>query len=227
MSKKAQVEQVAAVAQYAAMQVAAQVEAQLDNEIDRMENMNENDLEAIRRRRIQEMREKVKKTAEWKEKGHGKYEEFDEEKQFFDETKMNDRVVIHFYRPSTWRCEVVDKHLSAIAPRHVEARIVKVNAEKCPFLAERLMIVVLPTIVCTKNNKVIAQLEGFTDLGNRDDFTTKELEMWLASRGAIDMPEGMDTESKAARMKMDVKPKGNIARRGVKMASDDIDDDWD
>jgi thioredoxin-like negative regulator of GroEL len=48
----------------------------------------------------------------------------------------------------------VDKHLSLLAKQHIETRFVKINAEKSPFLAERLKIIVLPTIALIKNTKV-------------------------------------------------------------------------
>lgn len=55
-------------------------------------------------------------------------------------------VVVHL--------QVVDKHLSILAKKHIETRFVKINAEKSPFLAEKLKIVVLPTLALIKNAKV-------------------------------------------------------------------------
>ena len=49
---------------------------------------------------------------------------------------------------------MVDKHLSILAKQHLETRFVKIHAEKSPFLAEKLKIVVLPTIALIKNAKV-------------------------------------------------------------------------
>lgn len=44
--------------------------------------------------------------------------------------------------------------MSILAKQHMETRFVKINAEKSPFLAEKLKIVVLPTIALIKNAKV-------------------------------------------------------------------------
>ena len=60
------------------------------------------------------------------------------------------QVVIHFYRPSTLRCQIVDRHLGELAQGHLETRFLKINAEKCPFLVEKLRIIMLPTILCVK-----------------------------------------------------------------------------
>jgi hypothetical protein len=50
--------------------------------------------------------------------------------------------------------QVMDKHLSILAKQHIETRFMKIHAEKSPFLAEKLKIVVLPTLALIKNAKV-------------------------------------------------------------------------
>ena len=44
-----------------------------------------------------------------------------------------ERMVVHFYRAS-FPCEVMDKHLAALAPKHLETKFVRIHAEKAPFL---------------------------------------------------------------------------------------------
>lgn len=44
--------------------------------------------------------------------------------------------------------------MSILAKQHIETRFVKINAEKSPYLAEKLRIVVLPTLALIKNAKV-------------------------------------------------------------------------
>ena len=61
---------------------------------------------------------------------------------------------------STPRCKIVDKHLSLLAPKHVETRFVKIDVEKCQFLAERLRIVVMPTIALVREGKVLDYVVG-------------------------------------------------------------------
>lgn len=60
--------------------------------------------------------------------------------------------------------QVMDKHLSILAKQHIETRFVKIQAEKSPFLTEKLKIVVLPTLTLIKNakvdNYVVCQMEG-------------------------------------------------------------------
>ncbi|CAN1763428.1 Thioredoxin domain-containing protein 9 homolog [Linum perenne] len=80
---------------------------------------------------------------------------------------------------------VMDKHLAVLAKQHIETRFVKINAEKSPFLADKLKIVVLPTLALIKNAKVDDYVVGFDQLGGTDDFSTEELEERLAKAKVI------------------------------------------
>lgn len=68
----------------------------------------------------------------------------------------------------------------------MEAKFCKVNAEKSPFLTQRLRIKVIPTIALVKDSKTKDFIVGFSDLGNCDDFSTEMMEWRIAQSGAID-----------------------------------------
>ena len=106
-------------------------------------------------------------------------------KRFFDELKGSARAVVHFYRPTTRRCEIVDKHFYALAAKHMETKFLRVNAEKAPFLVEKLHIWMLPTIVCVQNGKTDHSIVGFDELGGRDNFATEELEQLLLKHNVL------------------------------------------
>lgn len=101
-------------------------------------------------------------------------------------SKKSPNIVVHFYRDSTERCKIVDKHLQILSKKHIEAKFCKVNAEKSPFLTQRLRIKVIPTIALIKDNKTKDYIVGFDDLGGRDDFSTEMMEWRIAQSGAID-----------------------------------------
>ncbi|PQP91743.1 thioredoxin domain-containing protein 9 homolog [Prunus yedoensis var. nudiflora] len=164
--------------------VAKAVEDKLDEEIAALDRVDDDDLEALRERRLQQMKKMAEKRSRWISLGHGEYTEIPSEKDFFSAVKASDRVVCHFYREN-WPCKVVDKHLSILAKQHMETRFVKINAEKSPFLAEKLKIVVLPTIALIKNAKVDDYVVGFDELGGKDDYSTEELEERLAKAQVI------------------------------------------
>ncbi|CAB3402181.1 unnamed protein product [Caenorhabditis bovis] len=176
---------------------AAQVmEEQLDQEMNKLENLDEDDLEAIRRRRIEQIKKAQKDKAEMLSNGHGKYEEVADEKEFFEATKKSNKVVCLFYLPGNFRCKIVDKHFEILARKHVGTRFIHVNAEKVQFLVTRLNIRVIPTIAIVVNQQTIDYIRGFDDLGGKDEFTTEVLENRLARSEVITVEKRVAPQQK-------------------------------
>ncbi|KAH6773114.1 thioredoxin-like/ATP-binding protein [Perilla frutescens var. hirtella] len=164
--------------------VAKAMEDKIDEEISALDRLDPDDMEALRERRLQQMKKMAEKRSRWISLGHGDYSEIFNEKEFFSIVKASERVVCHFYREN-WPCKVMDKHLAILAKQHVETRFVKLNAEKSVYLSEKLRIVVLPTLALVKNAKVEDYVVGFDELGGTDDFSTEELEERIAKAGVI------------------------------------------
>ncbi|XP_077233404.1 thioredoxin domain-containing protein 9 homolog [Tasmannia lanceolata] len=195
--------------------VAKAVEDKIDEEISALDHLDLDDLEALRERRLQQMKKMAEKRSRWISLGHGDYTEIPSEKDFFSTVKASDRVVCHFYREN-WPCKVMDKHLSILAKRHIETRFVKIQAEKSPFLAEKLKIVVLPTLALIKHAKVEDYVVGFDQLGGTDEFSTEELEERLSKSQAI-IFEG---ESSASQLKSNSSTKRNVRQSASTNSSD-------
>lgn len=164
--------------------VAKAVEDKIDEEIAALDRLDLDDIEALRERRLQQMKKMAEKRSRWISLGHSEYTEIPSEKDFFSVVKASDRVVCHFYRDN-WPCKVMDKHMGILAKQHIETRFVKINAEKSPFLAEKLKILVLPTLALIKNAKVDDYVVGFDELGGTDEFNTEDLEERLAKAQVI------------------------------------------
>lgn len=200
------------------------IEKQLDEQLERFDNLDKDDLKAIREQRIREMKELNTKKQEWLKNGHGNFTELADEKEFFEVSKKSPNIVCHFYRDSTERCRIVDMHLKILAGKHVEAKFCKVNAEKSPFLTQRLRIKVIPTIALIKDSKTKDFIVGFTDLGNCDDFSTDMLEWRIAQSGAIDYKGDLMTPPDVKKKTYINRPRKTI-RGGYD--SDDSDIDFD
>ena len=157
---------------------------QVDAEIAKLDNMEEDDFEALRRRRMEALKKQQQQKQEWMNSGHGEYTEITTEKEFFDQSKKSKNLVCHFYRDTTFRSKIIDKHLALLAPKHLEAKFIRINVEKCPFLVERLRIKVIPTICIAKDGKTTDYIVGFDDLGGKDDFPTEMLE-WRLGRADV------------------------------------------
>jgi len=164
--------------QAAVLQTAQALEDAIDAEL-------EEDLDSLRAKRLQQLKDKAKKKDEWLSKGHGVYTELPEEKLFFDEVKKSDRLAVHFYRDNNIACAIVDKHMAILARKHLETKFLKLNAEECPFLVEKLNIWRLPTIVLCKDGKTEQSIVGLEEVGGMD-LSTEMLELRMFERGIID-----------------------------------------
>lgn len=85
--------------------VAQAVEDKIDEEIAALERLDDDDLEALRERRLQQMKKMSEKRSRWISLGHGEYTEIPSEKDFFSVVKASERVVCHFFREN-WPCKV-------------------------------------------------------------------------------------------------------------------------
>jgi thioredoxin-like negative regulator of GroEL len=158
-------------------------EEKLDNELHRMDQMGEDDIEKLRLQRMAQLKTMARQKSEWMAHGHGSYREIDDQKRFFEELKSEKRAVVHFFRPSTRRCEILDKHIGDLAQRHIETKFVRVNAERFPYVAEKLKIWMLPTLVLIKDGRTDHSIIGFDELGGADNFPTEVLEAILIKWG--------------------------------------------
>jgi hypothetical protein len=81
----------------------------------------------------------------------------------------------------------MDKHMAILARRHLPTKFLRVDAERAPFLVERLRVWMLPTVALVRSEKVVDYVVGFDDLGGADDFSTEALEERMARAGALDL----------------------------------------
>lgn len=185
----------------ALLQGAQAQEQNIDAELAQFDRLLDDDegLEALRQRRLAKMQKQHSQMQKWKGLGHGEYKELgggqnnDVAKEFFETSKQSDRLVIHFYRPTTRYCDVFHANLAKLAPKHFETRFAKINVEDCDhqgggasFLVERLGVVVMPTLVLVKDRKAFHHMKGFDELGGTKDFSEHALAYVLGRHGIID-----------------------------------------
>uniref|UniRef100_A0A7R9WL53 Phosducin domain-containing protein n=1 Tax=Craspedostauros australis TaxID=1486917 RepID=A0A7R9WL53_9STRA len=193
-------QQVGSVAASALAQSTRAQEQTIEDELDYYDRLLEDEdaLVELRKKRMESLKAQHAQKLRWKELGHGTYSELgggqnaDAAKEFFEASKKSERLVVHFYRPTTRFCDIFHAHLSKLAPRHVGTRFVKINVENCEnqgggasFLVERLHVVVMPTLVLVKDRNAFHQLEGFDEMGGSDKFPASELERVLAAHGML------------------------------------------
>jgi len=128
---------------------ATQQEAQIDADSAKYDLLmkDEDALEVLRARRLEGMKQQQRQRQEWQANGHGRYMELTDTKEFFAAAKASDKLVVHFYRPTTRYCDNVHAHLEKLAQTHMETRFCKIDAEKSEYLVEKLGVVIMPTMV--------------------------------------------------------------------------------
>lgn len=162
-----------------------QIERALDDELERIDNLDDEDIASIRSKRMKQLREMEKRKQDWTSKGHGCYQTVAEVAQFFNFVKGSERVVCHFRRGATERCNVVDRHLRDIASKHYETLFIAVDVERHPSLAEKFRVMMLPTIMLVEGGNTFHSIIGFDDFGGVDDFPTSTMEKVLEHYGMV------------------------------------------
>jgi len=186
------------------LQVAAKAqEDALDGELAKYDELLENDdaLDFLREKRLQQLKAQQKQQQEWMEQGHGEYKELESKdvaKAFFESSKNSARLVVHFYRPTTRYCDVFHRHLSDLSKDHIETKFVKINVESgnpgLDYLVEKLGIVIIPSLLLVVGRKAVHHIRGFDELGGSPDFSTTVLKWLMVQHGAIFNREELDED---------------------------------
>ncbi|KAI4386777.1 hypothetical protein MLD38_004679 [Melastoma candidum] len=162
----------------------AQGSSSINQEVDLDELMDDPELEKLHADRIAALKKEAEKRQELKNHGHGEYREITEG-DFLGEVTGSEKVICHFYHKEFYRCKIMDKHLKSLAPIHVDAKFIKLDAENAPFFVAKLAIKTLPCVILFRKGIAEDRLVGFQDLGGKDDFTTRSLEALLIKKAII------------------------------------------
>ena len=149
---------------------------------------------AWRAARMAELQKTTAKTNHFLGMGHGSYSEITQD-DFLKEVTKSKYVVCHFYHPEFERCKIVDKHLEALARKHLATKWVKIDANKSPFFVGKLQVKMLPTLIFFKDGIARDRMVGLEDVGARDDFTTSALEARIAKAGVIITGDKIDEDA--------------------------------
>jgi hypothetical protein len=122
----------------------------------------------------------------------------------------------------------VDAHFEKLAATHLEARFVKIDAEKNPFLVEKLGVILMPTIVLIKDGKTDHAIHGFDEFGGTDDFSTTDVEYVLSTYDIIKFDgDRSENIANSANRSGGVNNIRITSVKASRYALDDPDDDFD
>ncbi|KAG8478229.1 hypothetical protein CXB51_028174 [Gossypium anomalum] len=162
----------------------AQSSTSLNLEVDLDELMDDPELEKLHADRIAALKKEAEKREALKRQGHGEYREISEG-DFLGEVTGSEKVVCHFCHKEFYRCKIMDKHLKALASKHLDTKFIKLDAENAPFFVTKLAVKTLPCVIIFRKGIAVDRLVGFQDLGGKDDFVTRTLEVVLIKKGIV------------------------------------------
>ncbi|XP_077224939.1 thioredoxin domain-containing protein PLP3B-like [Tasmannia lanceolata] len=161
-----------------------QASSATNQEVDLDELMDDPELEKLHADRIAALKREAEKRQALKKHGHGEYREIFEG-DFLGEVTGSEKVICHFYHREFYRCKIMDKHLKSLAPRHLDTKFIKLDAENAPFFVAKLAVKTLPCVVLFRKGIATDRVVGFEDLRGKDDFATNALENLLIKKGII------------------------------------------
>ncbi|EOX90992.1 Phosducin-like protein 3 isoform 1 [Theobroma cacao] len=162
----------------------AQSSTSVNQEVDLDELMDDPELEKLHADRIAALKKEAEKREALKRQGHGEYREISEG-DFLGEVTGTEKVICHFYHKEFYRCKIIDKHLKSLALKHLDTKFIKLDAENAPFFVTKLAVQTLPCVIIFRKGIAVDRLVGFQDLGGKDDFGTRTLEVVLIKKGII------------------------------------------
>lgn len=156
-------------------------------------NCDDDDLEMLRARRRQQMKDAHDKKLKYQALGHGSYDEIEEE-TFLKTVTASERAVVHFYHRQFEKCKIMDMHLGKCARKFFGTRFAKLDAEKAPFFVEKLAIKTLPCAVVFNDGVAIGRQVGFDGLSSGDEFDTIQLAWKIKEWKGIEEDFGPEDE---------------------------------
>ncbi|KAM1399913.1 hypothetical protein ACFX2F_027263 [Malus domestica] len=164
-----------------------------NQEVDLDELMDDPELEKLHADRINALKKEAEKREALKRKGHGEYRDITEG-DFLGEVTGTEKVICHFYHREFYRCKIMDKHLKTLALKHVDSKFIRLDAENAPFFVTKLGIKTLPCVILFRKGVAVDRLVGFQEVGTKDDFSTRALEVALIKKGIISEKKEGDDE---------------------------------
>ncbi|KAF6175681.1 hypothetical protein GIB67_022683 [Kingdonia uniflora] len=167
-----------------------------NEEVDLDELMDDPELEKLHADRIAALKKDAEKRQALQRKGHGEYRQISEG-DFLGEVTGSEKVICHFHHREFYRCKIMDKHLKSLAARYLDAKFITLDAENSPFFVSKLGVKTLPCVILFRQGIAVDRLVGFEDLGAKDDFSTRTLELVLIQKGIINekKPDEDDEEN--------------------------------
>ena len=148
-------------------------------------NTEDNEIDALRKLRLAQMRGRAAERAQWVAKGHGKYEKLEQESSFLEALPKHERAICALCGPNSFDGELLHSHMRALSHVHVESYFCWLDPESAPVMMAMVDVGQLPALLLAKNGQVVHQLHGIDRT-----FTAEGVAYELGTHGLVDFEEG-------------------------------------
>jgi hypothetical protein len=130
-----------------------------DVDTQHIDEVADDDLEALRTLRLRQIKERQMRVEEWKRLGHGSYAELHSDRDFFEEIARHDRCICALFDANVhFDSSLVHGALGRIAPLHLETKFCCIASEKAPMLSTHVNVDRLPVLFLVRGGKVVDKI---------------------------------------------------------------------
>lgn len=147
---------------------------------------SDNDIEALRKLRLAQMKGRAQARQEWLARGHGQYVRLEQESSFLEELARHERLVCALAPSGSIDGELLHKHMKQICAVHVETYFCWLDPEKAPVMMGMVDVGRLPALLLCSGGKVVHHLDGLDR-----SFTTEGIAYELGQQKLVDFEDGI------------------------------------
>ena len=145
----------------------------------------DNEIDALRKLRLAQMKGRAAELSSWLAKGHGAYVKLEQESSFLDAMQKHERAVCALCEHGSIDGELLHAHMRALAPVHVETYFCWLDPADAPLMMEMVDVGRLPALLLAKGGQVVQHLNGLDR-----SFTAEGVAYELGEHGLCDFEEG-------------------------------------
>ena len=109
-----------------------------------MPQAEDNTWDALKKKRLAEMKLAAQQRQAWRELGHGSYTRLESEARFLEELPKHERAVCHLYQPGSVDGEMLHGHMRALSAAHLETYFCQLDAALAPVMMHMVSVAAMP-----------------------------------------------------------------------------------
>jgi len=148
----------------------------------------ENDIEALRRNRIEQMKTRAAQRQHWTEKGQGVYHVLADEAELLKRLAKHERAVVLFSSRSgaSHLSELMHAHMRSLSVAHFESFFGHLDSDKAPMIQTLIEVSNGPILLLCMGGKVTGQLAGIDR-----SYTAEGIAYELGLQGLLNFDDGI------------------------------------